>query len=90
MEIDLPDGDYPFIDQRYPLAELTMIEMPIALEQLLRTQAAENGKPIIRGRPVELQCQSAEYPNATFLVYWPLEDDRLHMLAPKVFSKGRA
>lgn len=90
MDIDLPDGEYPFIDQRYPLAELAMIEMPVALEELLRAQAAANGMPIARGRPVELRCQSAQYPDATFLVYWPFGEDRLHMLAPKEFSKGRA
>ncbi len=36
MEAELPDGQYPFIDRRYPLAELAMIEMPRALEELLR------------------------------------------------------
>lgn len=90
MDIELPDGHYPFIDRRYPLGELVMIEMPTALEELLRTQAARNGVPIVRGHPVELRCQSAEYPDATFMVYWPFEEDRLHMLAQKEFSKGRA
>lgn len=90
MDIELPDGHYPFIDRHYPLGELVMIEMPTALEELLRTQAAQNGVPIVRGQPVELRCQSVEYPDATFMVYWPYEEDRLHMLAPKTFSKGRA
>jgi hypothetical protein len=39
MLFDLPDGLYPFIDQRLPLSDLTMIEMPADLERLLRTQA---------------------------------------------------
>lgn len=86
MEAELPDGQYPFIDRRYPLAELAMIEMPRALEELLRAQAVL----IARGQIVELRCRSAEYPDATFTVYWPHEEDRLHMLAPREFSKGRA
>ena len=90
MELDLPDGLYPFIDQRLPLADLAMIEVPLALEQLLRTQAKANGVDIHRGAPVELRCQSAEFPDATFLVYWPYEEDRLHMLAPKQFRVGLA
>jgi hypothetical protein len=86
----LPDGLYPFIDQRLPLSELAMIEAPADLERLLLEQAAKSGTIIARGVPVELQCQSPQYPDATFLVYWPLDDERLHMLAPKQFSKGRA
>ena len=86
----LPDGDYPFIDQRYPLAELAMIEAPRDLENLLRTSAAKAGNEIVRGVPIELRCQSADYPDATFLVYWPLDDDKLHMLAPKEFSAKRS
>jgi hypothetical protein len=90
MEFDLPDGLYPFIDQRLPLSDLTMIEMPADLEQLLRTQAEASGIEILRGSPVELRCQSAEFPDATFLVFWPHEEDRLHMLAPRKFGVGLA
>ncbi|WP_205932759.1 hypothetical protein [Rhizobium leguminosarum] len=88
IEFDLPDGLYPFIDQRLPLADLAMIEVPSALEKLLRTQANARGVAILRGTPVELRCQSAEFPDATFLIYWPYEEDRLHMLAPKGFRVG--
>ncbi|MHC1550236.1 hypothetical protein [Phyllobacterium sp. K27] len=90
MDFDLPDGLYPFIDQRLPLADMAMIEVPPALEQLLRTQAKANGVDIHRGAPVELECTSADFPEATFLVYWPYEEDRLHMLAPKRFGVGLA
>jgi hypothetical protein len=31
---------------------------------------------IIRDEPVELRCQSEQYPDATFLVYWPQRQDR--------------
>jgi hypothetical protein len=89
MSITLPDGLYPFIDRRLPLSQLVMIEAPEKLEELLRSQAVVNGVAIARAVPVELRCQSAEFPDATFLVYWPLEEDRLHMLAPKDFAKGR-
>jgi len=86
----LPDGIYPFINQQLPLADLTMIEAPHELEMLLREQAEKNGVPIARSVPVELNCRSPQYPDAKFLVYWPLDDDRLYMLAPKEFAKGRA
>jgi hypothetical protein len=86
----LPDGLYPFIDQRLPLAELTMVEAPPQLEALFKSQAAKHGIEIIRDEPVELHCQSEEYSDATFLIYWPLGYDRIHMLVPKHFAKGRA
>ncbi|MDQ0563212.1 hypothetical protein QO004_005021 [Rhizobium mesoamericanum] len=31
---DLPEGGYPFIDQHYSRAELTMIDVPITLKNL--------------------------------------------------------
>lgn len=90
MAPELPDGLYPFIDERLPLSQLVMIEAPRDLEALLMSQAAKNGITIARGVPVELRCQSTEFPDATFLVYWPLDDDRLHMLAPARFAIHRA
>ncbi len=89
-EAILPDRDYPFIDKRYQLSELAMIEAPAELQKLLRPQAAANGIEIFRGTTVELRCQSEDYPDATFLVYWPEDDERLHILAPREFAKGRA
>lgn len=86
----LPDGDYPFNDERLPLSQLAWIEMPREMETLLRAQARENDTPIIRGVPVELRCQGLETGDAVFMVYWPHEDDRLHMLAPQSFQIGRA
>jgi hypothetical protein len=85
----LPDGLYPFIDECLPLSELVMVEAPPQLEVLFKAQAAATGIEIIRDEPVELRCTSAEYPDATFLVYWPRGQERIHMLAPKRFSKGR-
>ncbi|MCZ7450221.1 hypothetical protein O8B93_21785 [Agrobacterium rhizogenes] len=90
MDANLPDGIYPLIDKRLPLAELVMIEVPLDLETLLRTQAAANGTDLIRGEPVELTCRTAAYGDATFLVYWPHEQDRLHMLTLKRFKTGTA
>ena len=88
--LELPDGLYPFINEHLPLVELTMVEAPRDLEALLKSQAASNGVEIIRDEPVELRCRSKEYPDATFLVYWPHGTDRLHMLVPKKFAIGRA
>jgi hypothetical protein len=86
----LPDGLYPFIDQRIPLSELAMIEAPLDLEALFKRQAAANSVEIIRGEPLELRCQSEAFPDATFLVYWPHGSNRIHMLVPKKFAVGRA
>ncbi|HEY4808716.1 MAG TPA: hypothetical protein VIH81_13385 [Roseiarcus sp.] len=88
--LKLPDGFYPFIDERLPLAELTMVESPPDLEALFKSQAAANGTEIIRDEPVELRCHSEQFPDATFLIYWPLGQDRIHMLVPKRFAQGRA
>lgn len=91
MVVKLPDGLYPFIDQRIPLRELVMVEAPHELEMLLRNQAAENGIEIVRDEPVELRCASEQFPeDATFLVYWPSGEERMHMLVPIGNAKGRA
>lgn len=89
MTVNLPDGDYPFIDQRLPLSEMSMIEVPPDLEALLKDQATKNGISIVRNEPVEFRCQTKEFGDACFLIYWP-EGQRMHMLAPKGFQTGRA
>jgi hypothetical protein len=86
---DLPEGDYPFIDRHYPLAELAMIEVPVVLKTLLIEQAARNGTSIARDAPTELRCVSEQFGDATFLIYWPHGHD-MHMLAPAQFRKGNA
>lgn len=58
---DLPKGDYPFIDRLYPLAELAMIEVPIALRDLLIDQAAKSGLSIARDAPTELRCVTGQF-----------------------------
>jgi hypothetical protein len=87
---ELPEGLYPFIDERFPLADMVMVEAPSDLEAMFKRQAALNGIELIRDEPVELRCQSEDYPDATFLVYWPLGRERIHMLVPKRFATGRA
>ena len=87
---ELPEGFYPFIDERPPLADMAMVEAPSALEALFKSKAEANGVDLIRDEPVELRCHSEDYPDATFLVYWPLGHDRIHMLVPKRFATGRA
>ena len=86
----LPDGEYPFIDERLPLSEMAMTEAPERLEALFKEQATRNGIDIVRDLPVELRCQSEEFPAATFLIWWPTGSDRIHMLVPKRFVAGRA
>ena len=87
MKTDLPDGDYPFIDRTFPLSELAMIEVPPDLERLLKDQAEQTGNPILRNEPVQLNCLTEQYGDATFLIWWP-EGERMHMLAPKQSAKG--
>ena len=67
-----------------------MVEAPPQLEALFKSQAAKNGVEIIRDEPVELRCQSEEYPDATFLIYWPKGTERVHMLVPSKYAVGRA
>ena len=86
----LPDGLYPFVDQRLPLSGLAMVEAPPRLEALFKEQAAANGVEIIRDAPVELRCRSKEYPDATFLIYWPSGQARIHMLVPREHVIGLA
>jgi hypothetical protein len=65
----LPDGSYPFADQRLPLGEMVMVEAPPELKALIKSQGAKNGVEICRDAPFELTCRSAEFPDATFLVW---------------------
>ena len=48
-----------------------MVEAPLDLEALFKAQSAANGVELMRDQPVELRCRSEQYPNATFLIYWP-------------------
>jgi hypothetical protein len=89
MRPDLPDGDYPFIDRMFPLSELSMIEVPPDLERLLKEQAERGGSPILRNEPVQLNCLTEQFGDATFLIWWP-DGERMHMLAPRQFAKGLA
>ena len=86
----LQSGEYPFISRRLPLSELAWIEVPVTLEALLREQARANDIQLVRGHPVELRCVTPQYGEAVFMVFWPDDDERLHMLAPKAYQKGRA
>lgn len=90
MVASLPYGNYPFVDEVFPLSEMTMVEAPRQLEALFKGQASKNGVELIRDQPVQLRCQSEEYPDATFLIYWPTGTERIHMLVPSKFAAGRA
>jgi hypothetical protein len=85
-----PSGSCPFIDRRFPLSELAMTEAPADLECLFRREAEANGIELIRDRPVELTLRSDVLPDATFLIWWPSDDDRIHMLVPVDHVRGRA
>lgn len=85
----LPDGDYPFGAEIYPLARMAMSEAPLALQELLQAQATTNGVRIVRDQPVELVCQMPDMEAHRFLVYWPT-GDRMHLLVPKELVIGQA
>jgi hypothetical protein len=89
-EPQLEDGEYPFISERLPLSDLAWIEVPASLEALLRAQAHANGIQLVRGYPVELRCVTPQHGDAVFMIFWPHDQERLHMLAPRSFQKGRA
>ena len=85
----IPDGNYPFGAETYPLARLTMAEAPPELQEFLQSQAAANGIELVRGEPVELVCATPELETQRFLVYWPM-GERMHLLVPKELVKGKA
>jgi hypothetical protein len=90
MDHKLADGLYPFADRLLPLSEMAMMEAPRQLEMVLRQAAENDGIEIVRDRPVELRCQSEDFPDATFLVFWPSGEEHLNILAPKAAVQGRA
>lgn len=85
----LPPGDYPFIDERYPLDQLAMIEAPPDLAGLIVNYAGTTGVEIVRGEPVEIKCRTEEFGDATFLVWWP-RGEPMHLLVPRHMRKGLA
>lgn len=86
----LPDGDYPFASSRLPLSQMAMMEAPEELADLLRQAAAAQGEDIIRDRVVEISCTSEAWPDATFVVFWPSGEQKLHILAPRASVIGQA
>ncbi len=48
-----PEGNYPFIDQLYPLAELEVIEVPLALRKQLVIKQEKNSTSFIRDAPTD-------------------------------------
>ena len=56
----LPDGLYPFINERLPLSELVMVEAPSNLEALFKSQAAANGIDIEDRRRAEESLRQAQ------------------------------
>lgn len=90
MTIRLAPGSYPFATERHDLADMAMVEAPPALEALFKQEAAANGIEILRDEPVELKCRLENETIATFLVWYPTGQDRIHMLVPKEHVAGRA
>lgn len=86
----LPPGDYPFWDGEVPLSEMTMVEAPLELEELLKKQAKESRVELTRDAPFELTCAMPSGDNPKFLIYWPTGQDRIHLLVPNKHVKGRA
>lgn len=85
----LPDGDYPFREDVYPLAELAMAEAPPELVEFLVAQARVIGIDLIRDEIVELVCKGDGVPEQRFTIYWP-SSAGMHVLVPKTHVVGRA
>lgn len=86
----LPDGQYPFMDQEYPLDQMIMVEAAPELERLLKDEAAKNGTSIIRDQPVEIICRSDDFGDMRFFVWYPRGQDRIHLLVPRDKVSGKA
>jgi hypothetical protein len=89
MSSQLPDGLYPFVDRRLPLSELVMVEAPADLEKLFFETASANNLQLVRGEPVEITCSSKSHPDAVFLIFWPENSEKIHMLVPIEHVRGR-
>ncbi|WP_419252440.1 hypothetical protein ACN2C6_13540 [Caulobacter sp. ErkDOM-YI] len=90
MADELTEVDYPFGNIRLPMSQMAMTEAPAELEALLRDAAGRNGIEILRDQTVELRCTSPQFPDATFVVFWPSGNERLNVLAPKGSRVGNA
>lgn len=85
----LPDRDYPFREDVYPLAELAMSEAPPELAAFLISKAEANGIELIRDEVVELVCRGEGIPEQRFTIYWPSAAG-MHVLVPRRHVVGRA
>lgn len=85
----LPEREYPFREDTYPLADLAMSEAPPELAAFLIAQAEASGIELIRDEVVELVCKADGMPEQRFTVYWPLEAG-LHVLVPRKHVVGLA
>jgi hypothetical protein len=88
--MDLPDGDYPFAETRYPLLKMQMVEVPEAMQTLFESSAISSGIIIIRDQLVELRCRMPDIDDAVFAIWWPSGSAKMHMLVPKSKVSGRA
>lgn len=87
---ELPDGTYPFMDERHPLSEMAFGLTPESLRTLIAQQAARAGTTIVRDEPVELRLADHASVDATFMVFWPSESADMYLLMPKRHIAGRA
>jgi hypothetical protein len=85
----LPDGLYPFYNQRFPLHQMAMVEAPPELEEFILRNARIHGIEILRDLPIELRCRNGSF-DATFLIWWPESDPHIHLLVPKSDVHGTA
>lgn len=67
-----------------------MIEAPPELEALIKSEAERTGLELIRDVPVELKCQTPDGRDPTFLIYWPLDQECIHVLVPREHARGLA
>lgn len=85
----LLDGNYPFRENVYPLAEMAMSEAPSELANFVFAQAEANSIKLVRDEVSELVCRGDGIPELRFTIYWP-SGGGLHVLVPKRYIVGRA
>jgi hypothetical protein len=70
------------VESVVPLVRLSSVNPASSVRSL------KSGVEIIRDEPVELSCQSEEYIEAMFLIFWPTDTERIHMLVATKFAVG--
>jgi hypothetical protein len=65
---DIPDGKYPFADQRFAFAELTLTQPPQDLADLIEAELARTGVEVPTDELLEIHLKSEDFATASFAI----------------------